>query len=432
MKFKVIIFVFLIGVFTYYNLEDVDNKKSYNTEKIISKTLKSSYTDYIEQEQFIEMKNSQKRSLSKTLKISLTGNKKNKSDLIQKVRMSFEKLKHELNRTQNYNVSDENNITILMYATLLKDYDFVQKLIDMGADINTIGKDGTTALLSATMVKDIKAIKLLVENGAKINQNGSYNPILLSAKMNNLQFVEYFVEHGADIEAKTPEGRTAISGALNHGNIEMVKYLIREGAYTSAVDNIGLEPIMFTKEPDSLKKIKAIEQTLEYDLAGIKNNYTSLLMNTVGDVESDTVQYLIDRGQDVNYINKKGQTPLFNATYYGNLDSMKILIDNGANVDAYMNDSNESILTVAVGIAKKSAKNTKAVKLLVDNGVDINVVTAKGNSPLILAVQKGKYKIVKILLDSGADISIVNNQNKSALDYAKLHNDQNMINLLTH
>lgn len=80
----------------------------------------------------------------------------------------------------------------------------------------------------------------------------------------------------------------------------------------------------------------------------------------------------------------------------------------------------------------------ETVKLLIENGADVNYKENKKwyneRTPLIFTVEeadKNKYKIVKYLLDNGADKNIKTTYGQSALDIAKSNNDKKMIDLLS-
>jgi len=62
--------------------------------------------------------------------------------------------------------------------------------------------------------------------------------------------------------------------------------------------------------------------------------------------------------------------------------------------------------------------NLKKVKILLENGVDVNKYTSDGKTPLILASENGRPEIVKILLKNGADINKCSKSGKTPLVYA--------------
>lgn len=66
--------------------------------------------------------------------------------------------------------------------------------------------------------------------------------------------------------------------------------------------------------------------------------------------------------------------------------------------------------------------NYEVTKALVDKGVNVNVLDIDNQTPLIYILysySEDKYKAANYLIDNGADITIVDDFNKTALDYAE-------------
>ena len=92
---------------------------------------------------------------------------------------------------------------------------------------------------------------------------------------------------------------------------------------------------------------------------------------------------------------------LYASAWSGNKELVQYLIDKGANINA-RKSGNETALHRA---AWKGADDI--VELLVENGADLNIVYKANNglSPLHCAAENGHLKIVRYLLDKGAKLS---------------------------
>ena len=99
---------------------------------------------------------------------------------------------------------------------------------------------------------------------------------------------------------------------------------------------------------------------------------------------------------------------------------VKILIENGADVNWKDNYYGISILTNACIQTNMIKKNTDIPRLLIENGADVNIHDKYGRSPIIYVCRENistYYDLVKLLLDNGAnvnDIQQYNNNNKTS------------------
>lgn len=152
-----------------------------------------------------------------------------------------------------------------------------------------------------------------------------------------------------------------------------------------------------------------------------KEGNTLLHMNIT---DEDAID-LIKKGADVNAKNKKGHQPLYTAS---NLDLVKVLVENGADVievstyyspeiKSYLIQkgfpaSNDDIMEfgtpeqkLKIKVTPKMAlENFKYVKLLIEQGKNINVkMDTDGWTLLHYAVKRCDVEQVRYLIDNGAD-----------------------------
>ena len=98
---------------------------------------------------------------------------------------------------------------------------------------------------------------------------------------------------------------------------------------------------------------------------------------------------------------------------------VKLFKDNGVNLF-----SNPSDLVTLV-----EKKNLNLVKLLIDNGIDVNA-KCNGRNALSFAVKAGHQGIVKLLLDSGANVNVKDNVGETALMDAVEYGNKEIVELL--
>ena len=97
----------------------------------------------------------------------------------------------------------------------------------------------------------------------------------------------------------------------------------------------------------------------------------------------------------------------------GHLQCMRILIDNGANLNAKnLEREKKAPLHYAV-----ENNNVDAINILLESGAEINVVDYDANlTPLMLSILLGEGRCYVCLLERGADVSIPNYQYQTCLE----------------
>lgn len=118
-----------------------------------------------------------------------------------------------------------------------------------------------------------------------------------------------------------------------------------------------------------------------------------------GDV--DEVKRLISEGADVDALDGNKITPLWHAIVKGNKGMVSLLIDNKADVNA-QSETGRALLHVAVGKANRTQPlDTSIIKALLEaEGINVNAVDKDGKTPLHEAAKSYDEKIVTVLLEA--------------------------------
>ena len=117
----------------------------------------------------------------------------------------------------------------------------------------------------------------------------------------------------------------------------------------------------------------------------------------------------------VSSYSKDGFTALHFACYFGQPRAARVLIDNGAAVDAVATNP----MKVMPLHSAASARNLEAARVLLDHGAPINARQHGGWAPIHAAAQNGDRAMVELLLQYGADPRIENDEGKTAVAVAK-------------
>ena len=138
----------------------------------------------------------------------------------------------------------------------------------------------------------------------------------------------------------------------------------------------------------------------------------------------ETVKTLIDYNAHTEIVASNGRTPLLHALNWGTPDTVKLLIERGADVHAVDKYSGANALHIAVQF-RIDANHlsyrdfTEVVKILLNRGLNINAVANLiGDTVLHHAVAGNNIKIVELLLERKATINQVNGAGESPLHQA--------------
>ncbi len=160
---------------------------------------------------------------------------------------------------------------------------------------------------------------------------------------------------------------------------------------------------------------------------------TSLNNKMVDAAYHDNAEMVLDflrKGASINYTNSSGYSPFLWSVSNKNIELVKVLIDNGANVHQQTVSKASALHLALLPSVEEPSKQTNnisgnslysLVKLLIKHGADINHQDENGSTPSFFAaglnVDDDKViKILQILSDSGADFAIENQFGFSAYD----------------
>jgi ankyrin repeat protein len=136
-----------------------------------------------------------------------------------------------------------------------------------------------------------------------------------------------------------------------------------------------------------------------------------------GDLEQ--VKTVLKKGK-INTCDENGSTTLITATLVGNTEIVKLLLENGANVNA-KNMYDETVLSHA---------SQDVLALLLDNGADFNAKNIHGQTVLPEMARNKDIDAMRVLINKGADVNAKTNDGWTALMWGVSHGHPGMVKLL--
>lgn len=287
--------------------------------------------------------------------------------------------------------------TLLFQAAKNGNLEVLQQCIGL-VDLNVYDEEGFTPIHHAFFKDHWDIVFCLLKNGADINlQRKQMNPDDLGgwtllhqvATRGDVLLLQMLISWGADITLPIEDSIiTPYLAAYLRGNKEICDILKLYGAYT----------IFDAIECDDIKTVKELLPLHIHDV-GIRRR--NLLHLAVHSASKEMIKLLLASNVNVNALDMHGETPLSLVVRYGRLDIVRLLLDNGANVNSTCCLIGNTPLHVAV-----QAQNPEMIKLLLLAGARTNTRNRNDKTPYDLTADMEKShrnEIVAILNSSNLD-----------------------------
>ncbi len=175
-------------------------------------------------------------------------------------------------------------------------------------------------LRSAIKEGSIENVKKAIANGANVNAKGyrSYGslvkpPLHYAAQYGHKEIVQLLISKGANVKAKTDDGRTPLHSAAAKEHKDIAELLIEKGADVNAKSNKGKTPLHWAtgtgwQGGDEITEL-LISKGADVNAKDYKYNWTPL-HNAAREGRKETIRILISNGADINTQTIGGDTPL--------------------------------------------------------------------------------------------------------------------------
>lgn len=218
----------------------------------------------------------------------------------------------------------------------------------------------------------------------------------------------------AQLEARDVLGWTPLMHATFYADASCLELLLKQGADAKAVSGAGATALHFAAT--DLDKVRLLLKAGADANAASAIGNTPLMIAARSSRSAPVVRLLLDHRAEVNARNLFGVTALMIASSAGDMETVKLLLDRGADVSLapYAKprapDGTEIDLVfggglTALGWAVHDGR-LEIATLLIDAGADVNQQAPFG-TPLVKAAQMNRPRLAKLLLDRGADVNAV-------------------------
>jgi ankyrin repeat protein len=266
-------------------------------------------------------------------------------------------------------------------AAMKGNRDAVRAALARKADVNAPQVDGTTALHWAVRADDGEMADLLIRAGARAsvaNREGM-TPMQLAAANGSPAMIVRLVKAGADPNAPLTEyGDTALMMAARTGKTDAIDVLLEGGVKINAAETWGgTTALMWAAAERHPAAVKAL-----IDHGADVNARSKFVAAANGRGFEGRTPSARTSGQGAEEFASGSLTPLMFAAREGDVESARLLIAAGADVNAVAGDGKD-----ALGLAVFNG-NYELASLLVDSRTAVNRADTQGFTPLFWAVDR--------------------------------------------
>jgi ankyrin repeat protein len=334
-------------------------------------------------------------------------------------------LRSLIQQKADVNAPQVDGATALHWAVYGNDSEMFDLLIAAGARVDVRNREGVTPLHMASLYGNVGMIERLLKAGANAKQTGPAGEtmLMLAARNGSPDAINALLAAGPDVNAKEPiRGTTALMWAVEQRHPAAVKALLDGGAdFAARSAGAGLPRNYMSGKVNTAAVEAAALRQMRATAAG-RPYEEQLKIEGVGGRfgGSDRTQLRVGQpGQGQQQGQRgggRGQRAAQPAAANPNAGA-------GAAAAPEENDQDVIIaglvgtggggLTPLVLAAREG--DLESAKLLLDKGANVNQVTEYGWSPLLTATNNRHYKLAEYLIEHGADVNLANKGNWTPL-----------------
>lgn len=377
-----------------------------------------------------------------------------------------------------------------LHIAIIKDspFEYIQYLIDSGADVNARNKNGDSVLylavkknkkdvgdlllsrnadIFATNTENNSPLRIALTEGGEVQDwlitsrtlnivDGSGNtPLHYAAEWNLKDALSSLIQKGANVNAVNSNGESALFSAVKADSPEIIQLLVENGIITDTRsnltrDHLGNTPLHYAVKWNSLNAAQSII-SLGFDVNSQNLSGKTALSDSARSGKIEMTQLLIQFGANVNSADISGKTALIDSIQSGNEEMISLLLQNGANPQIQeMNGRNayhEAALTAntkVIELIRNAGGNPLSRDSFGDSpfslvlkfdesvikavlGSNIYIVDSDGNTPVHIAVEKNvNPATLTMLIDMGFPVSQRNGKGMTPLYNAVLKNQKKL------
>ena len=345
-----------------------------------------------------------------------------------------------LRRNPDIEIMDGIGLTPLFLVAFNGNDAVVHQLLRSGARPEAKERDGLNALHYACMqANHVFMSRLLDQNGPDfeafydLSKYGlPADPSLSTTSKRRVQIVHSLINHSADVHAIC-KGFTPLQIAALTAQEQLVDILLSNGAEASGVPVITAYYGLISKTVDLL-----LTHGASVSATDSRWNKTALTWTAeIG--SSNTLQFLLSHGANVHHQDKQGSSALHYAGANARSESIKLLLDAGADPNLLDFGGCTSLTRLARAgrfyLAGRwwnpsADEREKAATLLLNAGCDPSVRDMHGNLAVHYAAGNGYRGVLDAIERAGGDMELLDGLGRTAVEWARERGEMDVVRVL--
>ncbi|XP_056397969.1 protein phosphatase 1 regulatory subunit 12C isoform X8 [Hyla sarda] len=243
--------------------------------------------------------------------------------------------------------------------------------------IDSTNTDGISALHQACIDENLEVVEFLVNHNANVNQadNEGWTPLHVAASCGYMEIAEYLLKHSANIAAVNSDGDVPLDIAED----DCMETLLRAEIAKRAVD---IEAAKREEEEVMLQDARQWMNAGKIEDIRHPKTGASALHVAAAKGYVEVMRLLLQANFDPNVRDKDGWTPLHAAAHWGVEDACRLLVENFCDMNALNNVgqrpcdvADEEIVSLLEELQKKqedlrSEKEANLKRAVIDTGMD--------------------------------------------------------------
>jgi len=245
-----------------------------------------------------------------------------------------------------------------------------------------------------------KIINILIKKKIGINEPCSYSfPIIIASNLNNLKIVNLLIKNGANINSKDTLNNNALHFACIQNNFKIAKLLIDNKIDVNQKNNFLETPLIIVCNNNNYKIAALLIKKNANINVRDKNNY-SLIYNSLKNNNNSITKLLLKKNINIFDDNNLNYLPIF-CSVHNNLSILKIIIEKCIIDFNFQDDKGNSALFYAC-----IYNDLDIVEYLLNFKIDLTIKNNDNKTVLNIACENNNNKLIKLLLEKNNHIEI--------------------------